>query len=144
MQRHREVGSPGVRSDRGLSEKGDAFGFASLERGQFTPIFTLDNSRGPVFVGDDEFYLGVSTSGEGLSVPCCEVRNVFGWVRLKPILIFDPSSFGFMLELEMLENAVAYNSLGIIVGTAEVVPEPTTTALALVAALYFVVRRRRV
>lgn len=48
-------------SDWYVVEPGAAFGFATLASGQFTPIFTLDHSYGPVFVGSSEFYLSVST-----------------------------------------------------------------------------------
>jgi hypothetical protein len=120
-------------SDWYVVNPGDAFGFASLESGQFTPIFTTDNSRGPVFVGDGEFYLGVSTSGQGLPVPFPQ-RNVFGWVRLEGTAIPGfPPIIPATGRLEMLGNAVAYNSLGIIVGTAEVVPEPSGITLGWLA-----------
>ena len=109
-------------SDWYVVDPGDPFGFSTLASGRFTPIFTVDNPRPPVFVGSNEFYLGVSTTstnGEGITEPYCSpndflCRNVFGWVRLRNV-------FG---QLEMVENAVAYGSLGIIVGTTDLVPEP--------------------
>ena len=101
-------------SDWYLVHPGDEFGYTTLENDQFSQIFHGNNEP----IGLDDFYLGVSTEGVGPFNNCdphSEVcRNVFGWVRLRNVLG----------RLEMVENAVAYNSLGIIVGTTEVVPEP--------------------
>lgn len=116
-------------SDWYVVNPGDVFGFASLESGQFTPIFTANDARGPVFVGTDEFYLGVSTD-TGLPAPG---RDVFGWVHLR-------NDNG---ELQMIENAVAYNSLGIIVGASTVIPEPSSIVLLGVGALGLMAYRRR-
>lgn len=131
-------------SDWYVVHPGDPFGFETLAAGQFTPIFTVDNARPPVFVGSDEFYLGVSTTstdGTGITEPFCDqddilCRNVFGWARLRNV----------GGELEMVENVVAYGSLGIVVGTAELVPEPSTCrlgAVALAGVLAWPRKRRR-
>ena len=50
-------------SDWYLVQPGDPFGFESLAAGQFTPIFTVDNARPPVFVGSDEFYVRAERRG---------------------------------------------------------------------------------
>ena len=144
-------------SDWYVVNPGDAFGPATIGNDQFTPIFTTDNSRGPVLVGTDEFYLGVATDdttddSNGCIDTSCRGRDVFGWVRLKGTVIQPPSppfpELGIpgrpgIGSLEMLGNAVAYGSLGIIVGTAEVVPEPSSLTLGWLALVAFSLFKRR-
>ncbi len=103
-------------SDWYVVEPGDVFGPVTIARNDFPSIIGV-----PVFAGTEEFYLGVSTGTIDCSNPSC--RDVFGWVRLRNV-------FG---QLEMVENAVAYNSLGIIVGTTNLVPEPSSIALGWMA-----------
>lgn len=123
-----------VGSDWYLVSEGEAFGFSSLASGQFTPIIS-DLGYSTAHVGTGDFYLGVATTGHGLSEPCDPhsffCRNVFGWVHLSPLLPGIPL-------LEAVSSAVAYDSLGIIVGTTRVVPEPATLLIALgfVVAIY--------
>lgn len=134
-------------SDWYLVNPGDAFGFATLESSQFTPLLTPiwtgnDDVSQPVFVGFDDFYLGVSTLGEGLITPNFD-RNVFGWVRLRTNWDITPTG-NVTYQLEMVENAVAYDSLGIIVGTTDlVIPEPSALTLAALGLLVMCWRRRR-
>jgi hypothetical protein len=119
--------NPDEESDWYVANPGDAFGFATVAKGQFTPIFTVDNPRPQVFVGSKEFYLAVSTTSTdevGIREPFCDsndpvCRKVFGWLRLRNV----------RGQLEMVENAVAYGSLGILVGTTELVPEPSCILL---------------
>ena len=119
-------------SDWYVVNEGDPFGFDSIASDQFEPIFTVDNPRGPVFVGTDQFYLGVSTSGQGLPVPF-PTRNVFGWVQLQNVAG----------QLVVIDNAVAYDSLGIFVGTYDVIPEPSTLGLVWIAIAVLQLKRQR-
>jgi len=125
-------------SDWYLVSSGDPFGFATLAGGRFTPIsiaYDYAPSSQTVLVGSNEFYLGVSTTstnGEGITEPYCDpneyqCRNVFGWMRLR-------NAGG---QLEMVDNAVAYGSLGIIVGTTDLVPEPSTLTLCALGLVAF-------
>ena len=58
--------------------------------------------------------------------------DFFGWARIR----LSP------LGVELLDNAVAYNSEGIIVGTSTVVPEPSAIALAAFAPFALLAFRR--
>jgi hypothetical protein len=114
-------------SDWYLVEAGDAFSKQSIAAGKFTPLFTTDHPYPAVSVGSD-FYLGVNT---GVSF---EARESFGWLHLR---------LNNVAALTMVENVVAYDSPGIIVGTTTVVPEPSTIALLGFSLLGAILRRRQ-
>jgi hypothetical protein len=78
--------------------------------------------RPPVEVGTSDFYLGVELDG-----------STYGWVQLKPI---DG-------VVTMVANAVSYSSRGIIVGTLNVVPEPSSAGLAFIGLAALCPRRAR-
>jgi hypothetical protein len=120
-------------SDWFLVNAGDILSTASISAGQFPVIFnTSPSSGGPVVVGPGEFYLGVRT-GAGYDVfPGPPRRNAYGWVHLRP-------ENGV---LAMVENVMSYNSTGIIVGTTNVVPEPASAFLALLALVTLATSRR--
>ena len=109
---------------------GDVFGFSTIASGQFTEIpFGIST-----FIGTGDIYLGVSTYIEGIHNDFCfgpSCRDVFGWVRLSGTLIPGNPDLGVEPtgRLEMIENAVAYDSRGIIVGTSSIIPEPAGLAL---------------
>ena len=86
---------------------------------------------GEIDVPIGEFYLGVNTGRyPSLTLP----RDVFGWARF---------SIDSDLNLQLLDNAVAYNSNQIIVGS-NAIPEPsTTTGCILFLASILLNRRRR-
>jgi hypothetical protein len=108
-------------SDWYLTEFGDPFSAETIAAGDFVQ-WTVGGS---LDVGVGTFYLGGNT-GQG-----DDPRNVFGWG------LFELTPAG---TLELLDNAVAYEHLGIIVGTeTAIVPGPTGT-LVIVA---FCVRPRR-
>jgi hypothetical protein len=69
----------------------------------------------PFHVGQDDFYLGMQL------LPQLGSPGYYGWIHLQPN----------GNRLTMLGNAIAYNSLGIIVGTGIAVPEPMNSAAAL-------------
>jgi hypothetical protein len=101
-------------SDWFLVQPGDVFSAATVNAGQFPAIMNLSPPPhgGEVAVGSGEFFLGVRTAGN----PPGNYfnRTTYGWVRLRP-------ENGV---LTMVENVMSFNSRGIIVGTATVVPEP--------------------
>jgi len=115
--------------------EGDRFGFATIENGVFPGAF------GPVLLGthdfpwdgSGDFYLGVNAGTEYTSDG--PVLGVFGWLHLRYTLLPTGDILGdiFPSKLEIIENAIAYNSQGIIVGTAEVIPEPSSVALGWLA-----------
>ena len=120
-----ELTLQGVTLDEGSDwyavSPGDVFGFETLEARRFRSGS----------VGTDGFYLGVATSSNFDVFP---VRDVFGWAHLV-------SEGG---QLVMLENAVAYDSEGIVVGTTQLVPEPSGLVQASLAiATISMLRRRR-
>jgi hypothetical protein len=116
-------------SDWYVMNAGEEFSKQAILNGLPSPLVISAVISPPVTVGfEQEFYLGVNT-GLGFE---SGFRNVFGWVLLKPI--------GGVLT--MVDNAVSYDSQGIIVGTTTVVPEPSATAIFVGAALSLVGRRR--
>lgn len=109
----------------------EVFGFATLAEDRFTPIIRVASDGGDIekmtVPVQSDLFLGVATTGQGLSHPCepgtTFCRNVFGWIHLRP-------SFP---GLEVVSSAVAYDSLGIVVATSTVIPEPACVLLAAVA-----------
>lgn len=102
-------------SDWYLVEQGDAFTKQSIANGDFAPVLVANGTWDTVTVGSD-FYLGVNTGG----LPP-DSRESIGWVHLQFV----------NNALTMVENVMAYNAPGIIVGTTTVVPEPSTVGLCL-------------
>ena len=96
-------------SDWYVASQGDAFGSASIAAGQFPPVIDCCPTFHTAVVGTD-FYLGVATTS--VSSPNYD-RDVFGWVHV--------------VNGVMVDNAVAYESAGIIVGTSTPIriPEPS-------------------
>jgi hypothetical protein len=93
---------------------------------QFGDTFTSDNISDedfPQFLEDDfdistpTFYLSVNA--DNYTEETSEFRNAFGWAQ------FQTTEPG---KIAMLDNAVSYGN-GIIVGTTEAIPEPTTSGL---------------
>lgn len=127
-------------ADYYLVSDGDAFTPENIASGKFQPLFTLDHPYSldvPVF-GD--FYLGVATTATFSTAPrpTYASRDVWGWTRIS----------NGLNGLRMVNNAVAYNEGGIIVGTinAIAVPEPSTlslVSLGLVAGFFLRQRRQR-
>jgi hypothetical protein len=125
-------------SDWYVVNPGDAFTPANIQAGAFTKLMEVTGvpPYDPLYpaanVGPNDFWLGVAT-GKTLFGP----RTVFGWVHLRPQF---PSSN----TLTMVENAVSYNSPGIIVNTTTLVPEPGTVALLIAASAFLTgaIRRR--
>jgi hypothetical protein len=125
--------------DAYLVHEGDNFNRQTIASGQFPIIWQLSNTN-PVFntvaLGNDYFfYLGLATHLGG-EVYEPEARNVFGWVKLR----FDEVSNRFLI---MESNAVAYDERGIIVGTAQLAPEPSTLFLAVALTGFLGLARRR-
>jgi len=101
-------------SDYYLAPYGAEFTAATIATGQFSPLdrFGLDVPFGT-------FYLGVNT-GIGFSDDGQPSRDVFGWAQLS-------NSF---TGLQMISNAMAYATNGIVVGTTEtIVPVPAAVCL---------------
>jgi hypothetical protein len=108
-------------SDWYVVHSGDEFSRANIGAGQFPTLIRVSLTNGTPIpgpslnVGTGDFWLGVATGtvlfGE---------RTVYGWVHLHP-------SFPGSTSLQMVENVMTYNSLGVIVGTTNTVPEPATS-----------------
>jgi hypothetical protein len=118
--------SPDEGSDWYVVHSGDVFSRATIAAGDFTPLVTFGPTyHPPVNVSSGDLYLGINT-GVGIDIP--EDRTAYGWVHLRP------NNFGI---LTMVENVMSYDSLGIIVGTTTLVPEPATLTMGL--GLYFLI-----
>jgi hypothetical protein len=72
-------------------------------------------------VGTGDFYLGIWLP-KGDSSMFDEIGQWYGWIHLRPV---DDM-------LTMVGNAMSFDSRGIIVGTLDVVPEPTSIGVAIV------------
>lgn len=115
-------------ADYYLAPEEAAFSVATIAAGQFSRFFVLDHPT-PIEVSYGDFYLGINTGvGWSESSPS---RDVFGWVHLRN------TSTG----LEMLGNAMAYDTQGIYIGTMDVIPEPATWKLAGAAILFYLFSR---
>ena len=103
-------------SDWYVVQPGDSFDVASIKRDLFPLILKFGDSRGPIFIGDGDIYLGFAT---GAAPP--SIRDVFGWVHLRGEQVIDLSRPPLFVtgRLQMITNTVAYNSSGIIVGTPD-------------------------
>lgn len=119
-------------SDWYLTSYGDSFNQSTITAGEF-PVFLRETPAAEmhdITVGYGDFYLSVVTGQMQLDKPF-PPRDVYGWVHLQ-------NTGG---SLSMIDNAVAYNESGIIVG----VPEPSSGTLflgGLVTAIGVRVRRR--
>lgn len=116
-----------------LVEAGDAFTIDNITSGRFPEVGHLGfPGNGTVIhndsfdVGYGDFYLGVRTGLDGLDY------DVLGWLELR-------NTTGNTLEL--IRNAVGYETEGIIVGTTTLVPEPTSLFLLTFALLAMFPRR---
>lgn len=111
----------GYNADEGselfLVKPGDAL--TSTSQGDFVSLYTLFNT--PAQVGQD-FYLGVGTrSGSDPGFSWAEhAWSSFGWAH------FQADDQG---QLKIIDSAMAFRELGIVVGTLTAVPEPSTFAL---------------
>lgn len=113
-------------SDWYVVHSGDEFSRATIAAGQFPKLIQVSPATaipGPsLTVGTGDFWLGAATGtvlfGE---------RTVYGWVHLQP-------SFPGSTSLQMVENVMTYDSLGVIVGTTTaLVPEPSAIGMFLCA-----------
>lgn len=132
-------------SDWSLVQLNDRFHSRDLALKRF-PIFVSDSIPGyypgppvPVNLASNGFiYLGINT---GVSYddgpppnPGSSSRDAYGWLKL------GRTSSG---QWFAAESAIAYNSLGIIVGTTTSIPEPSTSGLLLMGILSGSARLRR-
>ena len=117
-------------SDWYVTAPNDVFSAPNILADAF-PLTAKSDSMGFQFIDQvvgSNFYLGVSTDGIG------GPRSNFGWVHLE----FTGGN------LSIIDSAVAYNmGNGIIVGTTQTVPEPSTPLLAACAVGLGVIKRRR-
>jgi hypothetical protein len=82
--------------------------------------------------GFGDFYLGVNTGDIGTPWTDLPPRNLYGWAHLQNI----------GGNLSMLENAMSYRGTGIVVGTTQIIPEPSSYIL-IICGLAITVSRRR-
>ena len=117
-------------SDWYLVEEGDRFEARAIELGSFLQVagYDLLDTRPTFNLPLGEFYFGVTTIYDSWPE-----KNVFGWAKLK----------NTGTSLELLGSAVAYESSGLIVGTAAVIPEVSTSLLFLLGASLGLICRRR-
>lgn len=122
-------------SDWYVVHSGDQFSRANISAGQFPTLIQVSPSTaipGPsLTVGTGDFWLGAATG-----TVLFGQRTIYGWVHLQPLF---PGS----TTLQMVDNVVTYNSLGVIVGTTTaLVPEPATISTAIYAILWCYAGRR--
>jgi PEP-CTERM motif-containing protein len=121
-------------SDWYFVHPGDQFGTATIAAGQFQAVLPYNVNTVPPFrgsfVGEGDFILGVST-GLGFTNGTPN-RNEFGWITIH-------NDNGV---LEGFDNAISYDSPGIIVGTLTEVPEPTSLVLIALGGLGLIRLRR--
>lgn len=72
-------------------------------------------------VGFGSFYLGVNTGNMDGGFDPFPPRNLYGWVRLQ-------NTGG---SLTMLGNAMSYQGTGVVIGTTQAIPEPSSLTLLL-------------
>jgi hypothetical protein len=119
---------------------GDIFSAATIDDGRFPTITNVvpplvpPPQLGEIDVGSGDFYLGVRTADSPGNPSPYFNRTTYGWVHLRPV---DG-------VLTMVENVLSFNSRGIIVGTATVVPEPPALLSMGLGILLFAVFRRGV
>jgi hypothetical protein len=121
-------------SDWFLTSLNDEFSSSTISSNDFqvliqhAPSFQIND----VDAGFGDFYLGVNTGNDqGIGFP---PRNIYGWAQLR-------NSGG---SLTLLDSAVSYAGNGIMIGTTQVVPEPSASVLigGLLALAYAANRRR--
>ena len=116
-----------------FADQGEEFSAATI--GSLVVFASLDNPSTVNMSFETEsplFHLGVNTGlGDGSGGEFD--RSVFGWVLLE-----NTGS-----DLELVESAVTYDQPGIVVGTLETVPEPSSVLLLSFGGLACLLRRRR-
>ena len=122
-------------SDWFAVNQGDLFTRDTIDSGQFNTLIDGLQADALTIEVDQSFFLGVNT-GSGLvdSIDFQPNRQHFGWGEF----LIDQNG-----ELQLLDNAVAYDQGGIVVGTSVAVPEPSTGLLMLAAAAVLFLRRSR-
>ncbi len=139
-------------SDWYLVNEGDQFSRENIDNGLF-PVLISPDTRPlpgpPVFVGSEDFYLGVNTGQDWVGIDesgnLIPARDVYGWVHISYEFVWEDLDL-FFGDLVQLDDATAYGAEGIIVGTTQaIVPEPSTITLLLTGALGLLAcaRRRR-
>ncbi len=117
-------------SDWYVVRAGDDFTKDAVHNGVFPTYLdkTVTTSPYPIRsipIGD--FYVGVRTGRGGGWYPGVpnfpDTWDIFGWVKLR----------NTGAQLEMISNVVAYGVQGIVIGTTQVVPEPSSLATGLLA-----------
>jgi hypothetical protein len=101
----------------------DAFSKANIQSNLF-PVFVRTSSgfeSNVLDVGFGSFYLGVNTGNIDGGYDPFPPRNLYGWVHLQ-------NTGG---SLTMLGNAMSYSGSGIVVGTTQAIPEPSSLTLLL-------------
>jgi hypothetical protein len=120
-------------SDWYLASFEDEFSNGNIQADLFQ-VFVRATTSGfesnDVNVGFGSFYLGVNT-GKGFDP--FPPRNLYGWVQLQ-------NTGG---SLTMLGNAMSYQGTGIVIGTTQAIPEPSSLTLLLGGFATSFWRRRR-
>lgn len=118
----------GVTLDEGsewyFASFGDAFFADPIALNQFDPFNGTHN------VGYGDFYMAFNT-GLGIDEGNPD-RGIYGWA------LFRNSESG----VEMLDNAVAYEEQGIVVGTLTAIPEPAVLTMLLAGFAGLLLRRK--
>ena len=113
----------------GVIQAGQVMNAASLQNDQVFQRLSGPTVLQSVEVGSGEFYLGIASQTPVIGSPDW---NVFGWARLRP-------EGG---KLTMIENVMVYGVDGIVVGTTQVVPEPSAWVIMVVGAAGLLIRKR--
>ena len=112
-------------SERYLTQFGDTFPSDNILDGDFPQLL-----RDGFDISTPTFYLSVNA--DNYTDETFGFRKAFGWAQFQ---FTEPG------KIAMLDNAVSCGN-GIIVGTTDAIPEPTTSGLALLASMLLLRRRR--
>jgi hypothetical protein len=108
-------------------EPGEPFSELTIASGQSRPMVLWNKAKQyPVPFGPGDVWLGINTGhyySGGFGSEKGSDRDAFGWVHLRQV---DG-------KYQMVGNAMAYESRGIIVGTTQTVPEPAGLLLSAIA-----------
>ena len=119
-------------SDWFAADPGDLLTRDTIDSGQFNTLIDSAQMGALTVDVDQSFFLGVNTGVDPINFS--PLRQHFGWGE------FLINQNG---ELQILDSAVAYDQVGIVVGENVAVPEPSSGLLMLAGAAFLFLRRSR-
>lgn len=109
-----------------LAEPGRILTAQTIEFGYFSPLLVNGRFYAQAVPMPSTFYLAINTGVGFYENPFAPNRQVFGWAKVQ----------NTTTGLKLLDSAMAYDALGIYVGTTTAVPEPSTFGLAGLGGLF--------